>query len=231
MRKEVIRDCELYCGDCLEILPEIRGVNAVIADPPYNFSTSANGAKHDLLSDMTNTAVFFKAVIQSCLNTFPLQQGGVYWQFLNWKTFGALQKAAFDLRLAITSLLVWDKDVLNPGTIGLRPSYELVMLLCVGEAKIANRRLNDVWKTPYRLSKRAHPAQKPLALLNRLAQETSGETPLDPFMGSGATRVACVNHGRRFIGMELNEGYFDTACKRIETAYKQGRLAFEEGRD
>jgi DNA modification methylase len=228
MRKEVIGNCELYCGDCLEILPAIRGVHAVITDPPYNFSTSANGAKHDLLSDMTNTAVFFKAVIQACLNTFPVQQGGTYWQFLNWKTFSALQKAVFDLHLAITSLLVWDKDVLNPGTIGLRPTYELVMLLCVGEAKIANRRLNDVWKIPYRLLERVHPAQKPLALLHRLVQETSGDVLLDPFMGSGTTGVACVDQGRRFIGMELHEGYFDTACKRIETAYKQERLALEE---
>ena len=46
-------------------------------------------------------------------------------------------------------------------------------------------------------------------------------TILDPFMGSGTTGVACVKLGRRFIGIEIDEGYFDIACKRITEAYAQ----------
>lgn len=45
-----------------------------------------------------------------------------------------------------------------------------------------------------------------------------GGTILDPFMGSGTTGVACVKTGRRFIGIELDRGYFDIAVKRIENA-------------
>lgn len=48
-----------------------------------------------------------------------------------------------------------------------------------------------------------------------------GETVCDPFMGSGTTGVACVKEGRGFIGIELDEQYFDIACKRIEGAYSQ----------
>lgn len=48
-----------------------------------------------------------------------------------------------------------------------------------------------------------------------------GETILDPFMGSGTTGVACVKLGRKFIGIEIEERYFDIACRRIEEAYKQ----------
>jgi len=49
---------------------------------------------------------------------------------------------------------------------------------------------------------------------------------LDPFMGSGTTGVACVKSGRRFVEIEINEKYFDIACKRIEIAVLQGTLDF-----
>jgi DNA modification methylase len=50
------------------------------------------------------------------------------------------------------------------------------------------------------------------------------QTILDPFMGSGTTGVACVQLQRKFIGIELDETYFDIAVKRIEEAYKQPSL-------
>ena len=68
-----------------------------------------------------------------------------------------------------------------------------------------------------------HPTQKPLPLMKELVSLFSnyGDLVLDPFMGSGTTAVACVNFGRRFIGIELDEKYFDIACKRIRDAYAQ----------
>lgn len=71
-----------------------------------------------------------------------------------------------------------------------------------------------------------HPTQKPVKLLRRLVGRTSGLV-LDPFMGSGTTGVACVNLGRKFIGIELSPKHFATACKRIDEAQRQGRL-FDE---
>jgi DNA modification methylase len=52
----------------------------------------------------------------------------------------------------------------------------------------------------------------------------TAETILDPFMGSGTTGVAAVQMGRRFIGIERDEGYFDIACRRIEQAQRQGDM-------
>lgn len=65
-----------------------------------------------------------------------------------------------------------------------------------------------------------HPTQKPVALLEDLIKTytNEGETVLDFTMGSGSTGVACVNTGRNFIGVELNQGYFDIAKQRIESA-------------
>lgn len=66
-----------------------------------------------------------------------------------------------------------------------------------------------------------HPTSKPVGLMRDLIEVTGGQTILDPFMGSGTTGVACAKLGRKFIGIELDPGYFDIACKRIEEAYRQ----------
>lgn len=69
---------------------------------------------------------------------------------------------------------------------------------------------------------RLHPTQKPVDLLEYLVKTytNEGDVVLDNCMGSGSTGVACMNTGRKFIGMELDEGYFDIACKRIAEAEK-----------
>ena len=62
-----------------------------------------------------------------------------------------------------------------------------------------------------------HPTQKPVALMEYLIKTytNEGETVLDFTMGSGTTGVACKNLGRKFIGIELDEGYFEIARDRI----------------
>lgn len=68
-----------------------------------------------------------------------------------------------------------------------------------------------------------HPTQKPVALLKYLIRTytNEGETVLDNCMGSGSTGVACANTGRRFIGIELDEAYFQIAKERVENAYQK----------
>ena len=73
---------------------------------------------------------------------------------------------------------------------------------------------------------RIHPTQKPIALLEYLIRTytNEGETVLDFTAGSGSTGVACVNTNRNFIGIELDEGYFNIAKKRIEEAQEQIKI-------
>ena len=68
----------------------------------------------------------------------------------------------------------------------------------------------------------SHPTQKPIAILRWLIRSytDAGDTVLDSFMGSGSTGVACVQEGRRFIGIEREDKYFETAKRRIEEARK-----------
>lgn len=74
-----------------------------------------------------------------------------------------------------------------------------------------------------------HPTQKPVALLEDLIQTYSneGDTVLDFTMGSGSTGVACVNTNRNFIGIELDENYFNIAEKRIAEAQAALRIKNE----
>lgn len=79
---------------------------------------------------------------------------------------------------------------------------------------------------PQKRIKGGHPTQKPVPLLEYLIKTytNEGETVLDNCMGSGSTGVACANTGRDFIGIELDENYFDIAKKRIEEAYNETRI-------
>ena len=74
----------------------------------------------------------------------------------------------------------------------------------------------------------SHPTQKPIEVMKWcLSFLPKAEIILDPFMGSGTTGVACVKLGRKFIGIELEERYFNIACKRIEQAYRQPDMFVE----
>ena len=76
-----------------------------------------------------------------------------------------------------------------------------------------------------RNSKKLHPTQKPVALFEYLIKTytNEGETVLDNTMGSGTTGVACLNTGRNFIGIELDDKYFDIAGQRIRESRRKLR--------
>ena len=226
-RKEVIGDCTLYLGDCLEIMPELGKVDAVVMDPPYNFSTASSGNKLQFWADAVNASYWFSEVLRQC--AARLNGRGFIWQFLNWKTFIPVQKACWEAGMKFESLLVWDKQWIGPGgSVGLRPSYEMIALMACGDIALPNRGLPDIWRHQWSSARpNGHPAEKPDGLLCQIVKETPADTILDPFMGSGTTGVACAKLGRRFIGIELDESYFDIACRRVEEAYRQPDMFVE----
>jgi DNA modification methylase len=70
---------------------------------------------------------------------------------------------------------------------------------------------------------RVHPTQKPLGVMQWAITQLpdKANTICDPYMGSGTTGVACAKLGRKFVGIEIDAGYFDIAVRRIEEAYRQ----------
>ncbi|MDD2625945.1 MAG: site-specific DNA-methyltransferase [Candidatus Methanomethylophilus sp.] len=86
----------------------------------------------------------------------------------------------------------------------------------------------DVWEMPITSGKErlGHPTQKPIKLIERIINTSSrdGMIVFDPFLGSGTTAHACINTGRRFIGIEKDPDYFKIAQDRINKAKNQDRL-------
>jgi site-specific DNA-methyltransferase (adenine-specific) len=85
---------------------------------------------------------------------------------------------------------------------------------------------NNIWRYKTENQGKYHVCQKPLTVIDRIIKTSSNKENviLDPFMGSGTTGVACQHLNRNFIGIELDEGYFNIAKQRIEQAHEAKEL-------
>jgi DNA modification methylase len=228
----IIGDATLYLGDCLEILPTLPKVDAVVTDPPYGIdiasrstigATGKNSGRHQLGA---------RAINQYAISDWD--QSGLsrkQWDAIraiadHWIIWGGNHLA--DVLGASSGVLIWDKKCKN-GWDDTFSEMEIAWTNAITRAK----GFRHLWAGALRASEpsantREHPTQKPIVLMEWCV----GFLPhapviLDPFMGSGTTGVACANLGRKFIGIEIEPRYFDIACRRIETAYAQGGLFAE----
>ena len=224
-RKEQIGDATLYLGDCLEVMPGLGKVDAVVTDPPYGIGEAAGRAAtrtSGLTSKIRNAQLYRRDYGHSGWDNKTADEAIKLSVALAKHTivFGGNY---YDLP-PTSCWLIWDK--LNGTT-----DFADCEMAWTNLDK-AVRRLRFLWNGCMRAERdieRTHPTQKPVGVmqwcLNHLPPES--RTILDPFMGSGTTGVACAKLGRRFIGIEIEPKYFDIACKRIEDAYKQPDLFIE----
>ena len=215
MRVEQIGDARLILGDCLEILPTLPKVDAVITDPPYGIGYSkGTGGK----GNHTRRNIEAIAGDDAPFDPSPW----LAWPCIMW---GANHYSG---RLPHGRWLAWNKL----GTLEPWDSFSDVEFAWQNQ-RGADRIFNLLWKGICQGEKddggsRGHPTQKPVALMKWcLGFVPDAQTILDPFMGSGTTGVACAQLGRKFIGIEIEPKYFDIACRRMERAYAQGKL-FQE---
>jgi DNA modification methylase len=196
---------------------QTNSIDCIITDPPFTFGigSSMDNEKIDNWTDLMNSSFFFRELLLECKRV--CKQDSVFWIFNSWRSYPCLLKALCMANLSADSLLIWYKDWIGPGgPKGLRPSYEMVVLVCNGNYGIPNRGIEDVQRFKWSSHKPNHPAEKPLNLVRWLI-EISGDVKviLDPFIGSGTTAVACKQLDKHFIGFELNPNYYDLAIKRI----------------
>jgi len=225
MKIETIGNATLYLGDCLEILPTLGKVDAVITDPPYGISYVSAWRKQGPTEMLANDNV---APLDSVIGmASALNDGGAMYLATRFDVAAQWNSAVRDAGLTLKTPIFWDKGNHTSGDLDgdFGAQVEIFIFAHKGRHLLRGRRLANLWRVPREVYG-DHPTPKPVALIERMTSCSTdkGQVVLDPFMGSGTTGVACMNLGRKFIGIEIEPKYFDIACERIENAQRQGRL-------
>ena len=218
VEKVTIGDAVLYHGDCMEILPTLERVDAVVTDPPYGIKydgkiSSGKNSNSWNKSTQTKSWSYGKNIVGDDIEFNPKP----------WMDFNEVILWGFNhypQKLSMGTALVWVKR--NEDVFGSFLSDAEIAWMKGGYGVYCYKDVS--YKTS---EKRIHPTQKPFGLMQWCISKIKGKCILDPYMGSGTTGVACANLGRKFIGIEIERKYFDIACERIEAAYSQGKL-FDE---
>lgn len=236
-RKEVIGDAELWLGDCREVLPLIGPVDAVVTDPPYVLSDSSPGDAHQFGKSLRKfESDAYKAIVSGFDVSGVFDALGEICKPFNLFCFCSNRQiseimAYHEARGRATTLCVWHKTNAAPFANGVwRGDIEYCVHARESGAVFVGGAAEKKKVTEHPIVQDdAHPTVKPLPVVLKYVGICSrvGQTVLDPFMGSGTTGVACAQMDRRFIGIEREPAYFDTACRRIAEAYAQPRLFTE----
>lgn len=211
----VIGDCSLYLGDCLEIIPNLKGVEAVISDPPYGIGVSLG-----VTSDGGDGGMWANERIEGDHSTEVRDKMLSLTASVKKKAIFASHKTP--ALVGFKTLLVWDKGAhTGAGNLAMpwKPCFEFVWVKGEwdGDRTSAVLRFNAIAGCVGARNDgfRYHPTEKPLDLMSHLTLRCRARTVLDPFMGSGTTGIACMRTGRKFIGIEKDPKHFATAVERI----------------
>jgi DNA modification methylase len=208
MRKEVIGNATLYLGDCLEILPTLQKVDAVITDPPYgiNHARDRNSQKDGWVDYPDNgwdkerpSRAHFEAMLAASKD--QIIWGGNYFT---------------DYLPPTMQWLVWDKG---------QREFSLADCEFAWSSQQKAARIFNYSRGSALQEGKQHPTQKPVPVMSWcFSFVPKAKTVIDPFMGSGSTGVAAVKASIDFVGIEIAETFFDIACERIENAQRQSRM-------
>ena len=225
-----MKNIQIFCGDCLEIMKGMPdgSVDLVVIDPPYEIETSGAGlykqqdkqyikelegmkdgfseqALDELCRVMNKINIYIfcsqKQIIP--LLDYFVKKKGCNWNLICWHKTNPVP-ACGNKYLTDTEYILFfrEKGVKVYGNYNTKFTYYATPL-------------NQKEKKQFN-----HPTVKPINIIHNFIVNSSQENEivLDCFMGSGSTGVACINTNRKFIGIELDPTYFETAKKRLEEA-------------
>lgn len=231
---------EMHLGDCLEVVPTLGMVDAVVTDPPYGIDCTKTGAgvvgRRGFIRPGKFTALGGATIAGDkrpdgrwlVVAEAILRSPGILYSFSRWdvdREWHTLIEAA---GLTPKNRIVWAKANFGSGDLtgAFGCSHETLWRASKGRARLRVARTGDVWTDLWTECVRhgkTHPFEKPVDLLAKAigADTDHDNRVLDPFCGSASTGVACLRLGRKFIGIEKDPTYFALACERLR-AEEQG---------
>ena len=230
VREVTIGPCRLIQGDCLEVLPLIGRVDAVVTDPPYGI-----GFKYESHDDTPeNYGEWLGSIITECeSHCEPGSPVFVFQTMLNAKNWHAWFPREWRIYAAA-------KNFVQMRPVAMQYSFDPVLVWWTdGKPYAAGTASKDFFiaDTASIICKKGniekgHPCPRPCDQMTHIIEQwvKPDGVAIDPFMGSGTTGVACIRKERQFIGIEKEPKYFDIAVKRIQQAWdlKCSELPFDE---
>ena len=217
-------DYKLYQGDCLEVMSGIKdkSVDLIVTDPPYLMDYQSNRRKKedrfDKIKNDKGNYMLIQDYLEECHRI--MKDNTAIYCFCSWHNIDFF-KNEFEKHFKLKNILVWNKN--NHGTGDLKGSYapkhEFILFGHKGRTLLREKRIADVIDCPKISSnKLTHPTEKPQDLLEIFIKQSSdvGSIIFDGFMGTGSCGIAAKKLNRNFIGIELDEKYFNIAKNRLE---------------
>ena len=236
----------LYLADCLNVLPELSGVDCTVTSPPYNQSIETFKASGFMAE---GNKAWANRIASSYFDSLP-EEDYQKWQrdvldalydcsvpsasvFYNHKCRWRDKSLLHPLDIFRSSKwrmrqeIIWSRDgSLTQNAKMFPPSEERILWGYKHKWKwnADSNRFMSVWRINSEHNSE-HPVAYPIEIPTRCVEATTDpeDTVCDPFMGSGTTGVACIQTGRNFIGIERDPRWFAIAVKRIEAALNADR--------
>ena len=223
--------------NCLELMSKIsdNSIDLIVTDPPYKVTSRGGSgtmggywkekrAKQGIIFDFNNT---------SCKEYLPefyriLKDKSILYLMCNNTNLQEMLNEGTKVGFHFVKCLIWEKGNKICGRYYMN-CFEYIILFRKGGDKPINKcGTPDILKIPIKKmkdtnGKNLHDTEKPVDLMKILVENSSneGDVVLDPFMGIGATGVACKELNRNFIGIELDENYFNIAKERINNVVRK----------
>lgn len=223
--KHLKGNIQLLLGDCLQEMQKIaeHSVDVIISDPPFTFAGGISNGQQTMASNQFFLH-WWKDVCKQLARILKPEGEGFLW--CDWRS-----ASTFAEGFAIDQTYTWKlaqmiyhyREMPGMGS-PFRSSVDMIAYIrgpkAEDKGRIPNTTHNMISKYWYYGKHDYHPAEKDPEMVKKLLDWCSDEgmTVIDPFMGSGTTGIACKQTNRRFIGIEMDERYFEVAKKRIDEA-------------
>ena len=228
---------KLINGNCLDTLKNIpnESIDLIVTDPPYPTTSRGNAGNSGgmLQKDINKKGKVFTHNNINCKEYAPefyrlLKDGSHCYVMTNHINLIDMLNTFTDVGFHFIKSLIWNKGNKIMGQYYMS-QYEYILFFRKGKGKkINNCGTSDILsisnkKTKDKDGKNIHDTEKPVELMEVLVNNSSQENELvlDPFMGVGSTGIACIKNKRNFIGIEIDENYFNIAKNRIEEIEEQ----------